>query len=305
MFTACLDHELGPDEVAEFKSHLAACAECSSEWEAFQKTLQWIKAVEPVPAPPGIVLGIHEKLEQKSLFRRVIEQLKQAGPVNLSLSGSAAAIVAVLLTVTFMKANNQSPVKHPVLPGKMIVAENTEAVKVSKTVPASAEVKSEKAVPSKVSPHPVYQHRFATAPYRGHSATTMKNPALSAGRTDPGVNFVSLGPDSASSGKPRVNNKASHNGFASKQFSPDITVTVDTGGAEQYASLFHEIMDEEKWKARMVKDDILLIVVKHEDLSSLRQLLTARNAVFSPAEAGMDSFSISKNRMLMVAVRIQ
>ncbi len=324
MFSAWSDHELDPETTSMLKSHVNSCAECSSEWEAFQKTLEWLNAVEPVPAPSDIIVGIHEKLGRKSLFSRLVERLRQAQPLNLSLSAAAVTIVVALLTMTLMKVNFRGPANNhnPVLPGKIVVAENTHSAEISEDVPASSQASTatdrntESSQPvghPEVSPHPVFERRLAETPFHGHTLATVESLASSAGiRHEAGVDFVSLGPDRNSREKHSL--KADpHYGHrlslppgvnSEKQLTPDIMVTVNAGDPEQYAGLFHELMDSEKWQARLLKDNVLLIILKPEELSGLQQILTLRDAVFSPAEVQTGNFRTPK-KMLMVTVRLQ
>lgn len=322
MFSAWSDHELDPETTSMLKNHVNSCAECSSEWEAFQKTLEWLKAVEPAPVPSDIIAGIHEKLGRKSVFSRLIERFRQAQPINLSLSAAAVTIVIALFAMTLMKANFRGPADNPVLPGKIVIAENTRPAEIHEAVPASSQSSmatdrnaesSQPAGHPEVLPHSVFKRRFAEAPFNGHSPTTAESLASPAGmRHEAGVDFVSNGPDRNSREKhflkadPYYGHRMSLPPSVSsgKQMTPDIMVTVNAGDPEQYAGLFYELMDSEKWQARLLKDNVLLIILKPEELSGLRQILTLRDAVFSPAEVQTGNFGTLK-KMLMVAVRLQ
>ena len=324
MFSAWSDHELDPETTSMLKSHVNSCAECSSEWEAFQKTLEWLSAVEPVPAPSDIIVGIHEKLGRKSLFSRLVERLRQTQPINLSLSAAAVTIVVALLTMTLMKVNSRGPADNhnPVLPGKIVVAENTHSAEIPEAVPASSQASTatdrntESSQPvghPEVSPYPVFERRFAETPFHGHTPATVESLASPAGMPDEaGVDFVSHGPDRNSRKKlslktdPYYGHRLSlpQGVNSEKQMTPDIMVTVNAGDPEQYAGLFHELMDSEKWQARLLKDNVLLIILKPEELSGLQQILTLRDAVFSPAEVQTENYRTPK-KMLMVTVRLQ
>lgn len=324
MFSAWSDHELDPETTSMLKSHVNSCAQCSSEWEAFQKTMEWLNAVEPAPAPSGIIVGIHEKLERKSLFSRLIERLRQARPINLSLSAAAVTIVVALLTMTLMKANFRGPADNhnPALPEKIVVAENTHSTEISEAVSASSQASTatdrnaESNQPvghPEVLPCPVFERRLAETPFHGHTPTTLESLASPAGmRHNAGVDFVSLGPDRNSHEKHSLKAdpysghrlSLSPDATSEKQMTPDIMVTVNAGDPEQYAGLFHELMDSEKWQARLLKDNVLLIILKPEELTGLQQILTLRDAVFSPAEVQTGNFRTPK-KMLMVTVRLQ
>ncbi|MCK5233049.1 MAG: zf-HC2 domain-containing protein [Desulfobulbaceae bacterium] len=310
MFSAWSDHELDTKTISMLQGHVNSCADCSSEWKSFQKTVQWLNEVEPASAPSGMLTGIHEKLEQKNLFLRLIEQFKQARPINLSLSAAAAAIVVALLTVTLMKTNYGGPANNPALPEKIVIAENTHTVETPEAVPASSETptttdqKTESSQPAghpEVPPRSVVNRQFAKAPFHIHPPAMVESMAPSAGRQpEAGVGFVSLGPDRGAPGKHSI--KA--NPYSGHRLTPDIMVTVNAGAPEQYADLFHKLMDSEKWQARLLKDDVLLIILKNEELPGLRQILTSRDAVFSPDEMQTENSKTSK-KILMVTVRLQ
>lgn len=310
MFSAWSDQEVDPETISMLQSHVNSCTDCSRERESFQKTVQWLKEVEPASAPSDILAGIHEKLEQKSLFLRFIEQFKQTRPINLSLSAAAATIVVILLTVTLMKTNYGGPANNTALPEKIVIAENTHTVKTSEAVPAPSETptttdqktgNSQPAGHPEISPRSVVNRQFAKAPFHVHPPAMVESMAPSTGsQPEAGVGFVSLGPDIGGA----ENHSIKANPYSGYRVTPDIMATVKADDPEQYADLFHKLMDSEKWQTRLLKDDVLLIILKNEELSGLRQILTSRDAVFSPAEMQTENSKTSK-KILMVAVRLQ
>jgi len=104
LFGACWDDELTHAEREWLEAHLAACARCRSEYDAYSRALEVVGALPRVEAPPD-------------LAERVVARARHAAMVPDALGerslrwvpAVAAAAVAIVLTVAVMLAVPHAP----------------------------------------------------------------------------------------------------------------------------------------------------------------------------------------------------
>ena len=69
LFSDYWDEELGPDAKSRLEEHLASCADCRREYDAFGKMLGGLGALEKQVAPSGFADGVVARLRRRSRGR--------------------------------------------------------------------------------------------------------------------------------------------------------------------------------------------------------------------------------------------
>ncbi|MDR7556238.1 MAG: zf-HC2 domain-containing protein [Armatimonadota bacterium] len=92
---AYLDEELRPEEAAEVRAHLAACAACAADLEELRATRALLRQLPPPPVPEGFLDELRARLRAEGTGRRTWwPPVLVARPAVL-----VAAVVAVLILV--------------------------------------------------------------------------------------------------------------------------------------------------------------------------------------------------------------
>ena len=95
LFTAYHDEELSSSEVEELESHLAACKECSEEWDTYRRTMEEISGLHKFAAPGCMTEAVEQKIKRRSKGRFFGEQRSFS---------TQFAIVSFILILLFMLA---------------------------------------------------------------------------------------------------------------------------------------------------------------------------------------------------------
>jgi hypothetical protein len=107
LYTAYTDQELDEHNLLLFEKHLRACPRCQREWEDFRKILHRLAAVEPLPAPSGLLPGIHEKLARPGIGNRLAQAFhKILAPISLTAGASA---MAAAMLIVFLVSPGSAP----------------------------------------------------------------------------------------------------------------------------------------------------------------------------------------------------
>lgn len=69
LFSSYWDHDLSPEESARLEEHFSSCLVCRREYEAFQKMLGGLGAMEKQIAPEGFADGVIHRLRKRSRGR--------------------------------------------------------------------------------------------------------------------------------------------------------------------------------------------------------------------------------------------
>ena len=69
LFSSYWDHDLTPEENARLEEHLGSCLVCRREYEAFEKMLGGLSALEKQVAPEGFAEGVITRLRKRSRGR--------------------------------------------------------------------------------------------------------------------------------------------------------------------------------------------------------------------------------------------
>ena len=94
MFSGLADRTLAATEHATCEAHLAGCAECQREWEAFQRMLALLHDMPRLRAPAGFVDRVLSAV-QPPWHRRLLRRLFVPLPVKLPIEAAALVLVAV------------------------------------------------------------------------------------------------------------------------------------------------------------------------------------------------------------------
>ena len=88
-----------PETASRVEAHLAGCGECASAIESLRACMQTLSSLSRVPAPPDFLDRVHERIEEPSILRRLVEKLFFPVRIKLPLElvGVTAAAVLVLL----------------------------------------------------------------------------------------------------------------------------------------------------------------------------------------------------------------
>ena len=106
-FSALVDEALGADARTALDAHLAGCAECRRELEAFRHTVALVRGIEPARAPAGFVDRVLAATRPEPWPRRLARRLFLPWPVKLPLEAAALIIVGVLAVWLFQRMPEQ------------------------------------------------------------------------------------------------------------------------------------------------------------------------------------------------------
>jgi hypothetical protein len=130
-FSSLLEKDLDPLEEEMIREHLTSCLECQRDLKKFEKTIQWVRSVQEVEVPDGLLNEIYEKMEKP---RRKIPSF----PLLLKLPIQAVAMVAIIFFVLYLT----KMVPFGTQPSKFV-----DQTKPSISTPLPTEKKIEKALP--------------------------------------------------------------------------------------------------------------------------------------------------------------
>jgi hypothetical protein len=103
LFSPRVDDALGAEAHARLDAHLATCAECTAEWQRFERTVSLLRAVAPARAPAGFVDRVLAA-RPRPWYRRLARGLFVPWPVKLPLEAAAIVLVAGLAIVIFQRS---------------------------------------------------------------------------------------------------------------------------------------------------------------------------------------------------------
>jgi putative zinc finger protein len=145
LFSARVDDALDADERARLDAHLATCAECTREWQGFERTVGLLRAVAPARAPAGFVDRVLAA-RPRPWYRRLARGLFLPWAVKLPLEAAAIVLVAGLAVLVFQRspelqqgARIAEPPAAVTAPGPARPAETKEQKSGEASTPASRE----------------------------------------------------------------------------------------------------------------------------------------------------------------------
>jgi putative zinc finger protein len=103
LFSGRVDDALSAGERTQLDAHLATCAECTAEWQRFERTVGLLRAVGPARAPAGFVDRVLAA-RPRPWYRRLARGLLVPWPVKLPLEAAAIVLVAGLAIMIFQRS---------------------------------------------------------------------------------------------------------------------------------------------------------------------------------------------------------
>jgi hypothetical protein len=91
--SAFLDDDLGPEDAAEVRRHLDACAPCRSEFNLLRLTVGALRRLPDLPAPAGILSGVRARLAPEPWHRRVLRRASRNWLVGVPVGAVATLLV--------------------------------------------------------------------------------------------------------------------------------------------------------------------------------------------------------------------
>ena len=104
-FSSLWEKELTASEEKIVRGHLSSCPECQKEFEQFEKTMQWLRSVDEVEVPNGLLRELHEEIKERK-SKGALGQ-RSGGrwfnlPLSLKLPVQAVAMVAIVFLVLYL-----------------------------------------------------------------------------------------------------------------------------------------------------------------------------------------------------------
>lgn len=268
LFSGYADNELDSISVDQFKTHLASCDSCGHEWNAFERTVHFLRDMPREAAPADLLSGIHEKLNKANLLQTWWNWLQNLD-LSMSIPAATATVAVALVTAVLLKsyylepknqdhnlhqqtiaAQDAGQIKNPAY--KRILPSNRFAVNSPRMIPAHSSRTNEisNSLPANLFPNPALRE-----PSKG-------------------------------------------------RIIPDMTLTVQAGDAENLTALHHTLMSAKNWQVQRYGNDQILILLKPGALSKLHQALAHNKLRVLGHDATFSSRDHLKNE-LTIAVRFQ
>ncbi len=126
LFSARVDDALSADERVRLGAHLATCAECTREWQRFERTVGLLRATEPAQAPAGFVDRVLAACP-RPWYRRLARGVLVPWPVKLPLEAAAIVLVAGLAVMVFQRSPELQQAARPSAPPSAVTAPSPDA----------------------------------------------------------------------------------------------------------------------------------------------------------------------------------
>jgi hypothetical protein len=288
LFTAYHDGELDQRNLLLVEHHLAACGHCGREWQDFQKTLQLLHEVKPLPVPQDLLPGIHEKLAGGGLgarLERILQKLFAPVPLTAAASLTAAIFVALFLIKPHIGFTPETQVLAP----SARIAQVNQPERLEPPL-----------VTMPVSLGRPTADLFNYAPQiPGSERTSYYRSVLE----HEGIDFSLLAPSGyrISVGESQIAEDAPKWWQIGRPLVPDVTIRMHHLSPAEMKWLHNRIKKEGRWQTRLYSQDYFLVVVDPGELSTLYNLLQRQHLLFfsqSFPETGQ-----AVQRPLLVAVR--
>jgi hypothetical protein len=301
LYTACSDQELDEQNLLLFEKHLEVCPHCRREWEDFREVLRRLRAVESLPAPSGLLPGIHEKLARRSLGHRLRQAFhKILAPI--SLTAGASAMAAAMLIAFFINPGSAPRTNSPVTPFQNGIA-------LQETTPDSSPGPIT-AIPVNLDPgmtrRPAGQLSLAPSIFSGQSTGGDRSShlfyqyLLDREQNDPSqASSCQRHLDAADSG---LFIPQSHLQQIGMPLMPDITIRIPHLSPNGLDRLHNHIKEAGNWQTRCYHRDYFIVLLNPGDIDMLYGLLQQHRLPFS-SHTAQDADRLSQ-KPLLVAIRL-
>ena len=122
-FSALVDEALDAEARTAFDAHLAGCAECQRELDAFRRTVALMRGIEPARAPAGFVDRVLAAARPEPWPRRLTRRLFRPWAVKVPLEAAALIVVGVLAVWLFQRMPEQQQMMRTDAPSAVTSAQ--------------------------------------------------------------------------------------------------------------------------------------------------------------------------------------
>jgi len=118
-----MDDVLDPLLKSEVEGHLSICGDCTEALNELQSALEAVRSLPPVQAPPDFLDAVHERIDENSFFRRVLNKLFR--PPRIKLPIELAGVLASVFLIVFLyygletEVMRQGTAPEPPLTGRL------------------------------------------------------------------------------------------------------------------------------------------------------------------------------------------
>jgi hypothetical protein len=106
------------------EEHLSTCRACEKELDSIRALIQELGSLEPVGVPEDFLSSIHERIENRSGFSKIMRRLFLPARIKIPLQFATVAVTALLVFTVF---NMMQPAKRFL--GEPLVSEQTKMPK--------------------------------------------------------------------------------------------------------------------------------------------------------------------------------
>lgn len=291
LFTAYHDGELAQRNLLPFERHLADCPHCAREWQAFQSTLRLLQEIKPLPVPPDLFAGIHEKLAEKHPREKHVRKKpgprlgwilqKLLTPVPLTAAASLTAAALALTLIVKPHTSSGPPVSPAAAPAPIARVSGQRPPVV--TLPVS------------LGQPETYFFNLAP-PFHGAGGASwyqnvMENEVAGRPEPNPYVHII----------VPVENPPSSTRWQIDQPLIPDVIIRMHHLSPEGMRWLHDRVKEKGRWQTRLYSKNYFLVLVNPNDLSALYNLLQQQHLPFSSYP--LSGTGRTAHKSLVVAVR--
>jgi hypothetical protein len=172
LFSEYLDEVLDGPAKAALEAHLSSCEACRKELESLRSVLRELHSLEPVEPPLDFLAQLHERMEKRPWFQRVLRRLffPLKVKIPLQLAGALAVVFLVFSVLLVQHPEYMLPARQAKLAAKVPMEQAKEGVikgeaesRLSETEAARAPLVAAPPSPADERPAPPAARRSAPA----------------------------------------------------------------------------------------------------------------------------------------------
>ena len=122
-----IDGTLDAQARAVVENHVATCKSCKEELASLSALVEELGSLEPVKAPEDFLEKIHERMESRFGFDRIVRKLFMPFGIKIPLELAAAATIAILvISVLSIQQTEKQIVQIPKVSTSERIAEKSK-----------------------------------------------------------------------------------------------------------------------------------------------------------------------------------